>query len=160
MDRTVYVCDISGLPKSILHAGPAAFETFDNISTIKYILEGHDYGVNFAMFHPTLPLIISAVDQDPEDSAWQVDSCWGRFNNVFSVVFHPKHKLIVFYCEDKTVYESLRSIHMHIHNCPQQISLALHIRESWDSELVLGRPITAVSSYCRFLLLLFHGNSE
>jgi hypothetical protein len=25
---------------------------------------------------------------------------------VFSAVFHPKHELIVFYCEDKTVYES------------------------------------------------------
>ncbi|KAJ7152313.1 FAD binding domain-containing protein [Mycena crocata] len=38
------------------------FETFDTFSTVKYVLEGHYRGVNYAMFHPTLPLIISAAD--------------------------------------------------------------------------------------------------
>ncbi|KIJ17512.1 hypothetical protein PAXINDRAFT_154172 [Paxillus involutus ATCC 200175] len=37
-------------------------ETSDTFSTVKYVLEGHDRGVNFAAFHLTLPLIISAAD--------------------------------------------------------------------------------------------------
>ena len=28
---------------------------------VKFILEGHTRGVNWASFHPTLPLIVSAV---------------------------------------------------------------------------------------------------
>lgn len=42
--------------------GPGHFETFGTFSTIKYVPEGHDRGVNYAMFHPTLPLIVSGAD--------------------------------------------------------------------------------------------------
>lgn len=123
MDQTVRVWDISGLRKGSPHqggpggmggggSGPGSnhFETFDNFSTVKYVLEGHDRGVNFAMFHPTLPLIISAADDRvikiwrmSETRAWEVDSCRGHFNNVSSALFHPKHELIVSCGEDKTV---------------------------------------------------------
>ncbi|GLB42351.1 putative coatomer (COPI) alpha subunit C-terminus [Lyophyllum shimeji] len=123
MDQTVRVWDISGLRKGSPNAGggpgghPAGggsaagtFETFDSFSTVKYVLEGHDRGVNYAMFHPTLPLIISAADDRvikiwrmSETKAWEVDSCRGHFNNVSSALFHPKHELIVSCGEDKTV---------------------------------------------------------
>ncbi len=64
MDQTVRVWDISGLRKgSPNQGGPGgsnahgqgSFETFDTFSTVKHVLEGHDRGVNWAMFHPTLP---------------------------------------------------------------------------------------------------------
>lgn len=119
MDQTVRVWDISGLRKTTPHSGgpgginpggTANFETFDNFSTVKYVLEGHDRGVNYATFHPTLPLIISAADDRvikiwrmSETRAWEVDSCRGHFNNVSSAAFHPKHELIVSCGEDKTV---------------------------------------------------------
>lgn len=117
MDQTVRVWDISGLRKGSPNtggpggsSGPGNFETFDSFSTVKYVLEGHDRGVNFAMFHPTLPLIISAADDRvikiwrmSETKAWEVDSCRGHFNNVSSALFHPKHELIVSCGEDKTV---------------------------------------------------------
>lgn len=123
MDQTVRVWDISGLRKGTPHqgglgtgggggGGPGSnpFETFDSFSTVKYVLEGHDRGVNFAMFHPTLPLIISAADDRvikiwrmSETKAWEVDSCRGHFNNVSSALFHPKHEVIVSCGEDKTV---------------------------------------------------------
>lgn len=127
MDQTVRVWDISGLRKNTPHstsslgaasgpgaggsgAGGGAFETFDTFSTVKYVLEGHDRGTNYATFHPTLPLIISAADDRTikiwrmsETKAWEVDSCRGHFNNVSSAVFHPKHELIVSCGEDKTV---------------------------------------------------------
>jgi coatomer protein complex subunit alpha (xenin) len=110
LDQTVRVWDISGLRKSTPNNGPGNFETFDTFSTVKYVLEGHDRGVNYAMFHPTLPLIVSGADDRvikiwrmSETKAWEVDSCRGHFNNVSSVVFHPKHELIVSCGEDKTI---------------------------------------------------------
>ncbi|RDB29920.1 Coatomer subunit alpha [Hypsizygus marmoreus] len=120
MDQTVRVWDISGLRKGSpgsggpggggQGSGPGTFETFDSFSTVKYVLEGHDRGVNYAMFHPTLPLIVSAADDRvikiwrmSETKAWEVDSCRGHFNNVSSALFHPKHELIVSCGEDKTV---------------------------------------------------------
>ena len=31
-------------------------------AAVKYVLEGHERGVNWASFHPTLPLIVSGAD--------------------------------------------------------------------------------------------------
>ncbi|KAI9441289.1 coatomer subunit alpha-2 [Lactarius indigo] len=110
MDQTVRVWDVSGLRKNTPNSAPGTFDTFDNFSTVKYVLEGHDRGVNYAIFHPTLPLIISAADDRQiklwrmsDLKAWEVDACRGHFNNVSSAVFHPKHELIVSCGEDKTV---------------------------------------------------------
>lgn len=110
MDQTVRVWDISGLRKGTPNTAPGTFDTFDNFSTVKYVLEGHDRGVNYAMFHPTLPLIVSAADDRQikiwrmsETKAWEVDSCRGHFNNVSAALFHPKHELIVSCGEDKTI---------------------------------------------------------
>ena len=110
MDQTVRVWDISGLRKNTPNSAPGTFDTFDNFSTVKYVLEGHDRGVNYAIFHPSLPLIISAADDRQiklwrmsDLKAWEVDACRGHFNNVSSAVFHPKHELIVSCGEDKTV---------------------------------------------------------
>ncbi|KAI0078368.1 coatomer subunit alpha-2 [Panus rudis PR-1116 ss-1] len=109
-DQTVRVWDISGLRRSTPNSAPGTFDTFDNFSTVKYVLEGHDRGVNFASFHPTLPLIVSAADDRQikiwrmsENRAWEVDACRGHFNNVSTALFHPKHELIVSCGEDKTI---------------------------------------------------------
>lgn len=109
-DQTVRVWDISGLRKNTPNTTPGTFDSFDNFSTVKYVLEGHDRGVNWASFHPTLPLIVSAADDRQikiwrmsETKAWEVDACRGHFNNVSTALFHPKHELIVSCGEDKTV---------------------------------------------------------
>ncbi|KAH9922526.1 WD40-repeat-containing domain protein, partial [Fomitopsis serialis] len=109
-DQTVRVWDISGLRKSTPNSAPGGtFDTFDTFSTVKYVLEGHDRGVNYATFHPTLPLIVSAADDRQikiwrmsDTKAWEVDACRGHFNNVSTALFHPKHELIVSCGEDKT----------------------------------------------------------
>jgi coatomer subunit alpha len=110
MDQTVRVWDISGLRKGTPNTQPGAFDTFDNFSTVKYVLEGHDRGVNWAVFHPTLPLIVSAGDDRQvkiwrmsETKAWEVDACRGHFNNVVCALFHPMRELIVSCGEDKTI---------------------------------------------------------
>lgn len=39
-------------------------------AVVKYVLEGHDRGVNWATFHPTMPLIASGAD-DRQVKLWR-----------------------------------------------------------------------------------------
>ena len=123
MDQTVRVWDISGLRKKNTSAQPLSIEEqiaransgqvdlFGNTDAmVKYVLEGHDRGVNWASFHPTLPLIVSAGDDRQiklwrmsDTKAWEVDTCRGHFNNVSCALFHPRHELIISDAEDKTI---------------------------------------------------------
>lgn len=121
LDETVRVWDISGLRKKHSAPGAASFE--DQLSAqqnlldggfgdcvVKFILEGHTRGVNWASFHPTLPLIVSGGDDRQvklwrmsSTKAWEVDTCRGHTNNVDSVIFHPHQNLIISVGEDKTL---------------------------------------------------------
>lgn len=125
LDQTVRVWDISGLRKkhSAPTSTPRSFEDqlqrkqlpqqdiFGNVNAIvKYVLEGHDKGVNWAAFHPTLPLIVSAGDDRlvklwrmSDSKAWEVDTCRGHTGNVLSAVFHPHQDLILSVSDDKTI---------------------------------------------------------
>lgn len=74
LDQSVRVWDISGLRKK--HSAPTSnlmyeaqmnrepqADMFGNTdAVVKFVLEGHDRGVNWVSFHPTLPLIVSAGD--------------------------------------------------------------------------------------------------
>ena len=79
---------------------------------VKYVLEGHDRGVNWAAFHPTLPLIVSAADDRQvklwrmsETKAWEVDTLRGHSNNVSCCLFHPNPKLelVISNSEDRSI---------------------------------------------------------
>lgn len=41
-------------------------------AVVKHVLEGHDRGVNWAAFHPSLPLIVSAAD-DRQVKLWRMN---------------------------------------------------------------------------------------
>ncbi|XP_041377788.1 coatomer subunit alpha-like [Gigantopelta aegis] len=121
LDQTVRVWDISGLRKKNVAPGPGGLE--DRIrnpnqtdlfgssdAIVKHVLEGHDRGVNWAAFHPTLPLIVSGADDRQiklwrmnESKAWEVDTCRGHYNNVSCVLFHPHQELILSNSEDKSI---------------------------------------------------------
>ncbi|KAG2172138.1 hypothetical protein INT44_006607 [Umbelopsis vinacea] len=122
MDQTVRVWDISGLRKKNQAPGSQAYEDHFNRQNsqadlfgstdvmVKYVLEGHDRGVNWATFHPTMPLIVSAGDDRQvklwrmnDTKAWEVDTCRGHFNNVSSAIFHPRQELILSDGEDKSI---------------------------------------------------------
>ncbi|KAI8339598.1 coatomer protein alpha subunit [Chlamydoabsidia padenii] len=122
MDQTVRVWDISGLVKKNQAPSAMSFEDpFARQNTqadlfgstdvmVKYVLEGHDHGVNWVSFHPTLPLIVSSGDDRQvklwrmnDSKAWEVDSCRGHFNNVSSAIFHPRQELILSDGEDKSI---------------------------------------------------------
>ncbi|KAG2199316.1 hypothetical protein INT47_012950, partial [Mucor saturninus] len=121
-DQTVRVWDISGLVKKNKSPAPMSFDTsfapgnpqadlFGSMDVmVKYVLEGHDHGVNWVSFHPTLPLIISAGEDRQvklwrmnDVKAWEVDSCRGSSNGVSSAIFHPKQELILSAGEDRSI---------------------------------------------------------
>ena len=75
LDQSVRVWDISGLRKKhsaptsmtfedqVMRANASQADMFGNTdAVVKFVLEGHDRGVNWVSFHPTLPLIVSAGD--------------------------------------------------------------------------------------------------
>jgi coatomer subunit alpha len=123
LDQSVRVWDISGLRKK--HSAPTSMTFEDQMAransnqadmfgntdaVVKFVLEGHDRGVNWVSFHPTLPLIISAGDDRliklwrmSETKAWEVDTCRGHFQNASACLFHPHQDLILSVGEDKTV---------------------------------------------------------
>ncbi|OWB83621.1 hypothetical protein B5S33_g2252 [[Candida] boidinii] len=124
LDQTVRVWDISGLRQK--HSAPSGMRSFENElsrnqvpqqdifgntdAVVKYVLEGHDKGVNWASFHPKLPLIVSGGDDRmvkiwrmSDTKAWEVDTCRGHTNNVPCVLFHPTEDLIISVGEDKTI---------------------------------------------------------
>ena len=53
--------------------GPGQTDLFGQSDAIvKHVLEGHDRGVNWAAFHPTLPLIVSGAD-DRQVKLWRMN---------------------------------------------------------------------------------------
>ncbi|GAB7346663.1 hypothetical protein MBLNU459_g1792t1 [Dothideomycetes sp. NU459] len=123
LDQSVRVWDISGLRKK--HSAPTSMTFEDQMArananqadmfgntdaVVKFVLEGHDRGVNWVAFHPTLPLIVSAGDDRliklwrmSETKAWEVDTCRGHFQNASACLFHPHQDLILSVGEDKTL---------------------------------------------------------
>ncbi|CAN6485085.1 unnamed protein product [Victoria cruziana] len=118
LDQTVRVWDIGVLRKKtvspaddilkLTHMNTDLFGGVDAV--VKYVLEGHDRGVNWASFHPSLPLIVSGADdrqvklwRTNDTKAWEVDSLRGHMNNVSCVMFHQKQDIIVSNSEDKSI---------------------------------------------------------
>ncbi|XP_071733917.1 coatomer subunit alpha-1-like [Rutidosis leptorrhynchoides] len=118
LDQTVRVWDIGALRKKsvspaddILRLSQMNADFFGGVdAVVKYVLEGHDRGVNWASFHPTLPLIVSGADDRQikiwrmnDSKAWEVDTLRGHMNNVSSVLFHSRQDIIVSNSEDKSI---------------------------------------------------------
>ena len=52
---------------------PGSTEIFGQAdAVVKHVLEGHDRGVNWASFHPTMPLIASGAD-DRQVKLWRMN---------------------------------------------------------------------------------------
>ncbi|CAA3016831.1 coatomer subunit alpha-1-like [Olea europaea subsp. europaea] len=118
LDQTIRVWDIGALRKKtvspaddILRLSQMNSDFFGGVdAVVKYVLEGHDRGVNWASFHPTLPLIVSGADDRQvkiwrmnDTKAWEVDTLRGHMNNVSCVLFHARQDIIVSNSEDKSI---------------------------------------------------------
>ncbi|KAK2718006.1 hypothetical protein QYM36_006703 [Artemia franciscana] len=121
LDQTVRVWDFTVLRKKNIAPStggmdehlrnPAAPDLFGQADVaVKYFLEGHDHGVNWATFHPSLPLIISGADDRivklwrmNETKAWEAYTYRGHYNNVSCCLFHPRQDLIISNSEDRSI---------------------------------------------------------
>eukprot|EP00873_Tetraselmis_striata_P036658 jgi/Tetstr1/456922/TSEL_043592.t1 len=122
LDQTVRVWDIGGLRKKTVAPSGAGDDMLrlpqqmnadlfgGGDAVVKYVLEGHDRGVNWATFHPSLPLIVSGADDRQvklwrmnDSKAWEVDTLRGHVNNVSCVMFHARQDIIVSNSEDKSI---------------------------------------------------------
>ncbi|XP_031557525.1 coatomer subunit alpha-like isoform X1 [Actinia tenebrosa] len=121
LDQTVRVWDMSGLRKKTVAPGASGLDDHlkspghtdlfgQSDAIVKHVLEGHDRGVNWVAFHPTMPLIVSGADDRQvklwrmnDSKAWEVDTCRGHYNNVSCVLFHPRQELMLSNSEDKSI---------------------------------------------------------
>jgi WD40 repeat protein len=115
LDQTVRVWDIGALRKKtvspaddIMRLAQMNTDLFGGVdAVVKYVLEGHDRGVNWASFHPSLPLIVSGAD-DRQVKLWRMNGnnsitpltflwlfctpfCCGNLNNnlhIYLLLFH------------------------------------------------------------------------
>ncbi|KAH9314227.1 hypothetical protein KI387_022854, partial [Taxus chinensis] len=118
LDQTIRVWDISALRKKTVSPADDIMKLTQmntdlfggGDAVVKYVLEGHDRGVNWASFHPSLPLIVSGADDRQvklwrmnDTKAWEVDTLRGHINNVSCVLFHARQDIIVSNSEDKSI---------------------------------------------------------
>ena len=110
LDSTIRIWDYSVLRKKFYEARSNTFEVIAMDVTMIHKLEGHERGVNWAIFHPTLNLIASASDDKTikiwkySNPSWtEADTLRGHLNNVSCVLFHPKHDYVISDSEDRTL---------------------------------------------------------
>ena len=54
-------------------------------AVVKFVLEGHDRGLNWVAFHPTLPLIVSAAD-DQVIKLWRMSGMSPRLERWYCYI--------------------------------------------------------------------------
>ena len=99
LDNTVRLWDYSFLKRKYTtkdgkNTRPNEIISGNEVDLIQ-VLDGHDRGVNWVDFHPTLNLIASASDdykiklwKYTSQRAWEHDTLYGHNGNVSSVRFH------------------------------------------------------------------------
>src|SRR5712691_5643593 len=109
----------AGPPMHPPNAFSECFDSFDTIATVKYVLEGHDRGVNYAAFHPTIPLIISCVNDRrvkpwrmSDTKAWEVDTC--REHSIMCSCHYSIHGMNSSFPRERTNNSSVGHDEMHI----------------------------------------------
>lgn len=109
LDQSIRIWDYSNLRKKYFEAKSSGLNVIEMDCVVKHKLDGHERGVNWAVFHPTFNLVASGSDDKTarifkySDTRWEEVDCFrGHLNNVSSVIFHPTHDLFISVSEDKT----------------------------------------------------------
>ena len=111
LDQTVRVWDFKNLRQKFYAAGGKGSDILLGTDVVvKFVLEGHDRGVNWVCFHNSAPYIVSASDDRTvrlwrytDTKAWEVETLRGHNNNVSCVIFHPNLEAIISNSEDKSM---------------------------------------------------------
>eukprot|EP01061_Rhynchopus_euleeides_P014180 TRINITY_DN2462_c1_g1_i1.p1 TRINITY_DN2462_c1_g1~~TRINITY_DN2462_c1_g1_i1.p1 ORF type:complete len:1241 (+),score=601.51 TRINITY_DN2462_c1_g1_i1:82-3804(+) len=112
LDQTLRLWDLTGLKhqsRLSTFAGNVTQDIFgSNDVQSKHILEGHERGVNYASFHPTLPLIVSGADDRTiriwaveEIRAYEKEQFRGHMGNVSCVKYFKDY--VVSNSEDRSI---------------------------------------------------------
>lgn len=76
-------------PYSVVKSSNQTDVFYGSDAVVKFVLEGHDRGVNWATFHPTLPLILSAAD-DRVLKVWRMNGI--IYDKCYMIILQsPKH---------------------------------------------------------------------
>lgn len=110
LDQTVRVWDFKSLRQKFYAANKSADVMLGTDVVVKFVLEGHDRGVNWASFQYSSQYIVTAADDRTvrlwrytDTKAWEVEVMRGHSNNVSSAIFHPNLDVIVSNSEDKSL---------------------------------------------------------
>lgn len=110
LDQTVRVWDFKSLRQKFFASGKSADVMLGTDVVVKFVLEGHDRGVNWASFQNNGQYIVTAADDRSvrlwrytETKAWEVEVMRGHSNNVSSAIFHPNLDVIISNSEDKSI---------------------------------------------------------
>ncbi|KAJ5075405.1 coatomer subunit alpha [Anaeramoeba ignava] len=129
LDNTIRVWDITGLKNKYFSVAPTLKDPVNfytpgpnSISELqsdlfgstdvmlKFILEDHEKGVNWASFHPDLPVIISGSNDKTlklwkisDTQAWLMDTFNGHRASISCVIFDPIDDLVISTSEDSTL---------------------------------------------------------
>jgi len=111
LDQTARVWDFKSLRSKHSSASHKPTDIFTGTDvTIKFILEGHERGVNWASFHANSPHVVTSADDRTirlwrytDSQSWEVDCMRGHLNNVSCALFHPKADIILSDSEDKSI---------------------------------------------------------
>ena len=109
LDQSIRIWDYSNLRKKYIEVKTQGLQVIEMDVVLKHKLDGHERGVNWAVFHPTYNLVASGSDDKTvrifkfSDTRWdEVDCFRGHSNNVASVIFDANHDLLISVSEDKT----------------------------------------------------------
>lgn len=112
LDQTVRIWDFARLKEKCMQKqGSRPNEIFGGTEVeVKHILEGHERGVNWVSFHPTMRIVASAADDKTiklwrlsGNKHWEMDTLKAHGNNVSCVIFHPRLEVLLSNSEDKTL---------------------------------------------------------
>lgn len=124
LDQTVRIWDFAKLKeKSTQGSGSRPNEIFGGTEVeVKHIIEGHERGVNWVAFHPSMRIVASAADDKSirlwrlsGNRHWELDKLVGHTNNVSCVLFHPRLEILLSNSEDKTLrlWDMNRRVQIH-----------------------------------------------
>ena len=109
LDQSIRIWDFSNLRKKYFEHNTGGMQVIEMDIILKHKLDGHERGVNWAVFHPSFNLIASGSDDKTariwkfSDTKWdEVDCFRGHTNNVSSVLFHRTQDYLITNSEDKT----------------------------------------------------------
>ena len=112
LDQTIRVWDFTKLKEKVqAKTSGKAGEVFGQSEVeVKHILEGHERGVNWVAFHPTMRIVASCADDKSiklwrlsGNKYWEMYTMKGHGNNVSCVLFHPRLEVLLSNSEDKTL---------------------------------------------------------